>query len=113
MNSRQLVNQAQKLRADAETHRREAERFTYNASTYRSNGDETKASVEETRAQKLIDEADTYETEATQLDQAAMGIEARIHELANEKKQLEDELKGRIAEIEKEQLRLSGSGSLF
>ncbi|MDB5186565.1 MAG: hypothetical protein JWM07_37 [Candidatus Saccharibacteria bacterium] len=106
MNSQQLGSQAQDLQAKAASNRHQAERFTFNAEEYRKNGDETKAAVEDERAQRLIAEADGYESESEQLSQASLLQDARARQIDSEIEQIRSEADSKIAEKEREKERL-------
>lgn len=108
MDARQLRDEAQKLRAKADSRHKEADRFNINANAHANDGDDTRASVDTQQAERLEAEAIAMEQQADQLDVALMAVSAKIHELNNEKKKAEEEYKARIDEIEKEQQRLSG-----
>lgn len=110
MNSQQLSSQADALRTRAASSRREADRHTYKAEEYRKNGDEARAGVEDGLGQRLISEAEGYESEAEQLSQTSVGMDAQAIQLNSEKEKVKAEYESKIAEIEKQQARLTGGG---
>jgi hypothetical protein len=108
MNSQQLSRQAQDLQAKAASDRKEAERHIYNADAYEKNGDESRAAVERETAERLSSEAEGYESEATQLHDTSLNMDARATQLDQKKRELEAEYKSKLDEIEKERSRLVG-----
>lgn len=108
MNSQQLSSQARDLEARAASNRKEAERFAYNAQTYRNNGEDSRAEIDEQRAQRLVTEAEGYESEATQLAEASLDQDARAQQLESEKQRIQAEYDSKLAEIEKEKQKLVG-----
>jgi hypothetical protein len=108
MNSQQLSRQAQSLQAKAASARKEAERNIYNADTFEKNGDETRATIERETASRLTADADGFESEANQLHDTSLGMDAQAQQLDARKKQVEAEYKSKIDEIDKEKERLVG-----
>lgn len=113
MNAKQLRDDAQRLRLDAQAKRTQADRFNYNANDYEKAGDATKADTERAEAAKLVDEAVIAERQAEEQDQGAVAQEARALELDKEQASIQADYDQRMKDLERKKADLRGGVGLF
>ena len=113
MNVKQLRDESERLRLDAQTKRKQADRFTFNANDYDKADDPVKAGIERMEAAKLIEEAVTAEQKADELDQDAATQEARALEIDKRQADLQAEHDRQMKALESEKARLRGGVGLF
>lgn len=113
MNAKQLREQAEQLRLDAQAKRKQAERFNYNATDYEKSDDQEKADLERTEAQKLTEEALLQEREADEHDRAAVDLDKRADSVAQERAALQADFDRRMKELDNQEANFRGGVGLF
>lgn len=113
MNVKQLKDEADRLRLEASTKRKQADRFTYNAEDYEKAEDTEKAEIERTEAAKLIAEAEEAERNAQRHDQGALEQETRAIALDQEQSALQQDFDQKMKDIERRKAELRGGVGLF
>lgn len=113
MNAKQLREQAEQLRLDADAKRKQAERFDYNARDYEKAEDKEKADLERIEAQKLLDQALVQEREADEHERSAADLDLRADSVAKERAALQADFDRRMKELDSQEANLRGGVGLF
>lgn len=108
MNARELRDEADKMRARAESAKTDALHTEVSANGLKEKGDETSAQLSFSHKDELDQMANEYDKKAEELESEAVEKERQASEIERQQEQIRSEMERQLDELEKQKRDLRG-----